>query len=169
MRFGIPQHILPVDNDGNLNVTNFQKHVHEISIQEQTAQSHPTVKPTPKRKAPTGPATEELTTTTNIILETEIQPNDVLIGKGFKHEGNVRLSAEVETQRRAYNEGSKFEKTCIAMSFVESVKARKGRFLKRVTKGRVAWIEASNEEARKSVVNRFRNKVPIGFGDPSDM
>ena len=151
--YGIPQCILPVDINGTLKEAEFMKSCEERWAVERERERVNVLHP--KKETTTGEP--------NIVLNSSIRTNDVLLGRGVSQSlpGNINLSNILQMRSSVYEKASKFEKTCIAMSIVGMVKESNGRFLKPCGKGSREWVEASDLEARKSVISRFRNIVPL--------
>jgi hypothetical protein len=100
---------------------------------------------------------EQEETITGIILYPK--PNDVLIGRGQPYRdlpGNVVWDAAIHANFERYQDSSKFEKTCISMDLVKTVKDTGAHFLERHSDG---WKVLDNVSARKKTVVAFRNRA----------
>ena len=86
-------------------------------------------------------------------------PTDVLMGRGKAyHEspGNIRYRTLIDQNVDRYEEGSKKDKTLLAMRIVDIIGESNGRFLREdETTG--GWFEVDENEARAKVTHSFRN------------
>eukprot|EP00339_Tiarina_fusa_P004924 CAMPEP_0117013002 /NCGR_PEP_ID=MMETSP0472-20121206/10810_1 /TAXON_ID=693140 ORGANISM="Tiarina fusus, Strain LIS" /NCGR_SAMPLE_ID=MMETSP0472 /ASSEMBLY_ACC=CAM_ASM_000603 /LENGTH=482 /DNA_ID=CAMNT_0004716191 /DNA_START=113 /DNA_END=1561 /DNA_ORIENTATION=+ len=117
-----------------------------------------------ERKAEEADAEEE--TRSDIILQPG--PHDVLVGRGRPYQeyiGNQRLSRLVESHSERYrNMEDRFEKSCILLEIVKTVRDSNGRFLQKTAGG---WKVASDKVAREKTCSAFRSKV--GKANQSDV
>ena len=179
MRFGLPQVVFPVDAFGDLKKNDFilgmnkighLEKINALRVGDQTGlqtnndglrgiteeQTHEVVQLIQSSKA------EEKVTRVQ-TKPSSYTSKDVLLEKGGcrqKHPANAFLSELVEMKRSAYQNASKFEKTCISMSIVKLVKEADGRFLKRRDRCSNDWVEICDKEARKAISHRLRNEAP---------
>ena len=82
---------------------------------------------------------------------------DVLLGRGKplqKHPGNLRYHHIVESYHGQYENAAKLEKTNLAKTIVQRMKASGGRFLKQ---DGIGWLEIDDDAARYKVSHTFRN------------
>ena len=154
MGYGIPQHTIPVDSDGNLQTKSFLDRIQTKSAREVETQQVTKKKQTTRAK--------DSKVITNVILQHDIGEYDVLLGRGISttYPGNVRLTTAVGMRKAEFDRASRFEKTCIVLSIIDEIKQSKGRFLERKSKGASEWVEVSDARARQCVVHRFSNKAP---------
>ena len=158
MRYGIPQCILPIDPSGNLKQAQFASWIEQLKKDDQMIEANDGC----------GLFSTDSVLKSHEIPPNDIRPNDVLRGRGLAHlthPGNARLARIIDAQRHEYSTTSKFEKTCIIMRIVADVKKWNGRFLDRSKKGSTTWVELSDEQARRAVVDRFRRKGLISQND----
>lgn len=93
-------------------------------------------------------------------FDTEIEPTDVLCGRGktsFNHVGNRRFRDIIANSVDKYNSAkSRLEKSMVVHSIVEQVKKVKGRFLKQDRfSGR--WYELDERQAKEKVGHAIRD------------
>ena len=128
MRFGIMQCVLPVNNSGSFKEQKeYLAHIEEQKRLEQHKQqtiSDPVVMRLPTRLCSAPPTT---TTTMSMTFSKDIgfHSLDILLGKGRRfrhHPGNAKLSEIVEQKQSDCQTASKFEKMCITMSILETMK-----------------------------------------------
>jgi hypothetical protein len=136
MTFGIPNRILPISPNGDVDMSMFLDWLDRRKNKEKQ-QGMPVV----------------------VIQTVEIPgPYDVLLGRGKliqEHSGNLRYRHIVENHKERYEKASKAEKTSIAKEIIQIVKDNGGRFFKKTDEG---WTEASTEIARDKVSHSFRNR-----------
>ena len=153
MRFGIPQHILGIDNSGNYMKEKFVAMIEQRRLLEKQLQPSTIVQ---------GDFLQPPTLPNGGVIVTDL---DVLLGKGGcrqKHPGNAKLSELIELKRSVYQQCSdRFEKSKVSFSIVREIKASGGRLLKRRGKtGDACWFEISDKEARDAISHRLRNAIP---------
>ena len=86
---------------------------------------------------------------------------DVLLGRGKPYQdfaGNIYFGQLIDQYLERHNAAQKFEKTIISMSIVQTIKNRKGRFLKK-NKDTGLWDVVSDDVARDKVAHAFRTKT----------
>jgi hypothetical protein len=134
MTYGIPSHLIPVTEDGEIKRKN---HLEWIKYRRALEQHE------------ANGAKELIEIPTN---------SDVLLGKGKpiqEHIGNMRLHLFIEDHLPRYGDANKKGKTEIAREVVQLVKSSSGRFL-RIEKG--VWVQVPDEVAREKVSHRFWNR-----------
>ena len=169
MRYGIPQHILNVDCNGEFDKVNFlasieERRAFEERQKNQIESAYLPFETSVPRRVESGNVMG-----TQSSRGCTVTSNDVLIGKGGyrqRHPANARLSQLIEMNRADYASASKLEKTVISMSIVRTVKESKARFLKRPDRNSDEWVEISDLEARQAVSHRLRNKPPRQIKKP---
>jgi hypothetical protein len=150
--FGIPQWILPVDENGNLKVADFARRLDD------------------QRRAQADEKLVQRMSRANCIDYPS--PRDVLMGKGKPYQdfsGNLRLWELIEDNRRLHQTSAKVNKTVLTHTIVNLVHQEKGRFLKRDESSSSGgglqvgcWQEVDDVTARKKVSHAFRSKQPKG-------
>ena len=137
MTFGIPKSLLPIDSQGNLINSVIENYKNErIRIEEQRRMDSLGVIDFPS-------------------------PEDILLGRGRPYQGysgNLKLAEIIESHRRVYQQARRFDKTCIAMQIVNTIKMNKGRFLQRQAGGG-GWVEVDDAIAREKVSSGFRTRT----------
>ena len=88
--------------------------------------------------------------------------NDVLLGRGRPFQvWNCHLSELIKMHRERYEGApSRFEKTCISIDIVKTVKSTGGRFLQR-SQDEGGWVEVSDDVAREKVSCGFRTAMKM--------
>ena len=168
MTFGIPTSVIPVQDDGRVDLTHHLQWIQnrrklEASRQRRLLQPPSTV-PTPLEgsQSTTDPMSDSSVGTSvscKVFLPTT---KDVLFGRGKpfqQHPGNIRLSLTLDSVRERYNAASRHEKTMLAMDIVMTFQANGTRFLRRVSNDidGILWEEVNNSEAREKVSQLFRS------------
>jgi hypothetical protein len=168
MTFGIPTSVIPVQDDGRVDLTHHLQWIQnrrklEASRQRRQLQPPSTV-PTPLEgsQSTTDPMSDSSVGTSvscNVFLPTT---KDVLFGRGKpfqQHPGNIRLSLMLDSMRERYNAASRHEKTMLAMDIVMTFQANGTRFLRRVSNDidGILWEEVNDSEAREKVSQLFRS------------
>ena len=100
--------------------------------------------------------------TVTINLVTDVGPQDVLCGRGGKinnHPGNCEFRELIKSQQEVYLKAKKRVKPNLTASIIESIRSRKGRFLKKddATGG---YYEISDTKAREKVAQALREGAP---------
>jgi hypothetical protein len=134
MTFGIPTKVLPITNEGGIDVEHHRRWLQRRRMLEAT-----------------------------IGRDNECQTNvphhsDVLYGRDKsvqEHSGNIRYLNLIAEYWDRYDGASKIEKKSITEEIVELVKTSGGRFLKMDDSG---WVEVSDVVARDKVSNAFRDR-----------
>lgn len=130
--YGIPPHIIPINDDGRIRVKN---HLEFLQGRK------------------TGELLLRRGETNVIYLPLN---SDILFGRGKPIQqtpGNLRLSAIVDSFVSEYHRRNKQEKTALATQIVEMVKSASGRFL---SKNSGIWMVVSDDIAREKVSGLFR-------------
>lgn len=106
---------------------------------------------------------------------TELQPNDILMGRGapiINYEGNVRFRELVRTKKADYVNTTRHQvKDEIARCILQEIKRREGHFLRRIdsetemrrlgiSEATKAWIIVDNDVALEKVKQALRDKDP---------
>eukprot|EP00536_Pseudo-nitzschia_multiseries_P015662 jgi/Psemu1/69591/estExt_Genemark1.C_9270014 len=96
---------------------------------------------------------------------TDIQPNDVLSGRGGatnSHSGNRAFRSLVKQYQNDYLKAKKRDKPQVAAEVVEIIREKGGRFLRRYpTKSEgVFWIEIGDVRAREKTCQALREGAP---------
>lgn len=141
MTFGISSRLLPVNQEGEINLTYHQEWLSN------------------RRRLEASQSKDG-----NKLRRIHIPgPDDVLLGRGRliqEHPGNVRFRFIVEEYRADYEAVPKLEKTYIAGRIVERIINSGGRFLK---EDGIGWVEVEHATARAKVSHLFRNtRTPKG-------
>jgi hypothetical protein len=102
------------------------------------------------------------TQTSLLVHENEIQPTDVLCGRGrrcFQHDGNVNYRDMVAKYSEVYQKtNSRTEKSRIVNAIVDSLGRNGSRFLKQHEEdGNDHWRVLSTKEARLKIAHTFRD------------
>lgn len=139
MTFGIPNEALPVSFSGSLRLENHHDFIRRMRKEDDES----------KISSSNG----------NVVVRRIIVPSqfDVLLGRGKplqKYSGNINYHYVIGGYHDHYEEASKQEKTELAMTIVNKIHSRGGRFLKQDDGG---WLEIPNEAARSKVSHTFRN------------
>jgi hypothetical protein len=137
MTFGIPNHILPLDNNGNLKAGLVQAFV-------------------AKRRAIEDAQRETIGDRIDYPLK-----DDVLHGRGRPYQeyaGNAFLSRIFNARRDEYNNASRFDKTVIAYDIVKMIHERGGRFIQR-DEATGGWTVVSDSVAREKISSGFRTRT----------
>ena len=90
------------------------------------------------------------------------QPADVLIGRGRPYQefpGNQRFGRLVDSQLKAYQDCSKFSKTCLSMDIVKTVQQYGGRFIEKTDAD--FWKVVDDSMAREKVSASFRTRAKL--------
>ncbi|CAJ1932623.1 unnamed protein product [Cylindrotheca closterium] len=91
-----------------------------------------------------------------LLDETDIAPNDVLLGRKVSNDGNKRLRDMVENMAAEYDAATRGRKKEVVDSLMEQIKSSNGRFLRQVEGGR--WQEVIDDAVIFSKVSsHFRN------------
>jgi hypothetical protein len=133
MTFGIPSSLLPLDEEGEPNLSRHWNYLEERKATEEES----------KRKA-----AHEIGAPTSI---------DVVLGRGKpfqEYPGNLRLQEIIEKHWSRYQVADRFEKTVITMEIVTATKSSGGRFLK---KDGDSWILVDDTVAKDRVSHSCRN------------
>ena len=88
--------------------------------------------------------------------------NDVLSGRGGGtniHPGNRNFRDLINLHRRAYLKARKNDKPAISRAIVKTIRASKGRFLKRDEKSGL-WFEIGDDAAREKTSQALRQRAP---------
>lgn len=116
---------------------------------------------------PSMPVFDEWKTSTYPKLVHDINPEDVLSGRGGatnSHSGNRAFRSLVKNHQNKYLRAKKRDKPKVASIIVESVRKKGGRFLRRYERpapdGRVLWIEIGDERAREKTCQALRENAP---------
>jgi hypothetical protein len=139
--FGIPKGIIPVDDEGTLQLSDFREYLKNRRAQEG----------------------EQTSLSANAGNETIAYPakNDILLGRGRPYHvygGNVRFASIIDMNQSKYEFARKGEKWVISSEIVKTLKASGARFLKRAADGE-AWVEVCSDVAREKVSQTFRTKA----------
>jgi len=160
--FGVPKSVLPVDEDGNMDLAPLENVADCLvgSESKQDGTDTPVNMEIDEKKEPSvafSPMTDS-STENDVFGILKPTSEDVLLGGRGNHKdenpGNVRLRTLVASYTTRYNDSCKFEKTVQAQILVRTVKEGGGRFLKRVGDG---WVEVDDAVARDKVAHSFRN------------
>ncbi len=132
MTYGIPPHIIPINDDGRIRVKNHMEFLQ-------------------------GRKTAELLSRAGERNVVFLPLNsDILFGRGKPIQqtpGNLRLSAIVDSFVTEYHTRNKQDKTALATQIVDMVKSASGRFL---SKNAGIWTIVSDDIAREKVSGLFR-------------
>jgi hypothetical protein len=131
--YGIPTHVLPLDEHDNLILDHHLEWIKGRRAQESSSSPCPRL--------------------ASAMIPLRF---DVLLGRGpmiSGHTGNLRAFHIVEMHRERYEKAGKFEKTRIADRVVHLIHTSYGRFLK---KENSVWVEVSRDEAREKISHCFR-------------
>jgi len=107
----------------------------------------------PKETPPPPPANETITA---------VKPDDVLCGRGGEtnhHPGNVQYRGLVKKYQRLYLKAKRRDKPKIARLIVDTVRRRRGRFLKKDSASGV-WKDVGNNKAREKTSQALREGAP---------
>jgi hypothetical protein len=140
MSHGIPKLILPINQEGVVEIQQYRKW---LSEHEMESEPHPAV-----------------ARATIPIIDAAIRPStkDVLTGRGSMidgHWGNRMFKKIIAWQSERYQNASRFEKTDICIAVFLRMKESGTRFLKKDSDG--DWIEADDTVAKKKISHSFRN------------
>jgi hypothetical protein len=104
---------------------------------------------------------------------TNLSPNDVLLGRGrpaVRYEGNIRFRKLVQNRKSQYRAtGRNIIKDSIARELINTIKAREGRFLRKiessveseelgVPRGVQAWVHVDENAVLQKVKQAFRDE-----------
>ena len=90
------------------------------------------------------------------------EPNDVLSGRGGgtnQHEGNCFFRSLINKNRERYLRSKKNDKPYISLSIVNTIRQRKGRFLKKDEDSGL-WYEIGDALAREKTSQALRQRAP---------
>jgi hypothetical protein len=138
--FGIPKDIIPVDDEGTLQLSDFSEYLENRRVQ----------------------AGEATSLSANAGNETIAYPakNDILLGRGRPYHvygGNVRFASIIDMNQSRYEFAVKGQKWVISSQVVQTINDSGARFLKRASDGE-AWLEVCSDVAREKVSQTFRTK-----------
>lgn len=100
-----------------------------------------------------------------------VQVNDVLLGRGGEtnhHVGNIEYRRLVKASQPAYLAAKRRDKPRIAASIVQVVRARSGKFLKKMP-GDNNWHDVGNNRAREKTSQALREGKTCLFAQPRGM
>ena len=142
--YGIPPHIIPINDDGRIRLKNHLEFLQGRKTGEQLLRGGET----------------------NVIYLP--LNSDILFGRGKPIQqtpGNLRLGAIVDSFVSEYHRRNKQEKTALATQIVELVKSASGRFL---SKNSGIWMVVSDDVAREKVSGLFRTLYRKRFEGEDD-
>lgn len=94
-------------------------------------------------------------------LNFQPRPQDVICGRGLRtknHPGNKEFKAQISLYIDAYSKAeTKFDKTTIVSSILDSVRQKGGLFVKEASDGE--WIEVSEDLKRDKIGQAFRDTL----------
>jgi hypothetical protein len=91
------------------------------------------------------------------ISNFHVRPNDVLLGRGRYHPGNVDFRKRVATCFDEYEASKKQKQTRIARQIIQTIVNDGGRFLTKPPTKSDSWEEIDLDEARLKVAHTFRS------------
>jgi len=140
MTFGIDPHGIPVDADGNRDLSVWQSWIQERHKLETEREA--------KYKKQANPKVIDYPS-----------PTDVLLGRGRPSQewpGNKRLSEIIDQFYPMFTDADRSTKTAISKGIVQSIHSSGGRFLKK-DKTLNGWVLVSDYDGREKVSHAFRN------------
>jgi hypothetical protein len=147
MSHGIPKLILPIDEEGGVEVVRHTKWFAEHQKSEQ-AQA------VTRNNSTASCSQGDEVGGDNLVLPNE---KDILLGRGLLiegHTGNLVFKRIIENNYARYQMASRFERTIVAHALYLRMKESGFRFLKK-TGG--DWIEVDEVVARSKIAHAFRN------------
>lgn len=142
MTFGIPPHMIPVNEDGKIKVKNHLEYLQGRKTRERFA---------------------KVGKTDMVSIPFR---SDILLGRGKPIQqapGNLRLAAIVDSYVLEYHQlTNKQDKTALAAQVVRMVKAASARF---VSKESGLWMEVPDDVAREKVSGLFRTLYRTRYSD----
>jgi hypothetical protein len=153
MTFGIPKGVLPINCDGEVDLTHHKEWLMTMEAPRQEAMEQ--AKLGMDASKPDSTKTTSSSNNKKPILVPG--PMDVVMGRGRHSQnspGNLRLRHLLQKHRGQYEEASKFEKTVVAEIALKIMKDSGCRFLKSTKLG---WVECEDQVARDKISHAFRN------------
>jgi hypothetical protein len=102
-------------------------------------------------------------TGTSPTIITKLQPNDVLMGRGFNvmlHPGNIRFIEIIRSRCAEYQSiTSRKQKHIIAQQIVSTVRSKKGLFLRKIESSSLSAAASSDEAAEKLMERRVTSSA----------
>ena len=102
-------------------------------------------------------------TGTSPTIITKLQPNDVLMGRGFNvmlHPGNIRFIEIIRSRCAEYQSiTSRKQKHIIAQQIVSTVRSKKGLFLRKMESSSLSAAASSDEAAEKLMERRVTSSA----------
>lgn len=148
--FGIPQHVLPFNKQGELSLKTHERFLNSLAAQERMINDGLLKSPT---KTP--PSSGRVGYSDIVVIPTSV---DVLLGRGARvnaHQGNEALHRMVEKLLVQYEFGTRAVKTLRTNGIVDKVKDLGGRFIKQDPITGV-WLVVDDDTARLKVSHLFR-------------